>query len=130
MPGTPNRPCNHCNKLCKSGLCPDCQKKQDEIQKQARRKNDNRPSAYRRGYGPPWEKVALMQLARVPLCQDCQAKGKKKNAEVVHHIIEIEKRWDLRFDFNNLMSLCRDCHEIRHGRKADPTARKPCPPCL
>ncbi|MBR4316826.1 MAG: FAD-dependent thymidylate synthase [Alphaproteobacteria bacterium] len=44
-------------------------------------------------------------------CQDCGAKNKKLNA---HHIIPVEIDMTKAYDFNNLISLCNDCHKKRH----------------
>ena len=65
-------------------------------------------------------------------CQDCKAKGIYTKATTVHHINHVKNRPDLALEIytndgdtrrRNLVSLCHDCHEIRHGRKySDRTA--------
>ncbi len=47
------------------------------------------------------------------LCQDCLKEKKITEANEVHHIEKIRKAWDKRYDEDNLISLCGDCHKIR-----------------
>lgn len=55
------------------------------------------------------------------LCQDCLANGRYTPAEEVHHIIELtpENITDQSISLNpgNLISLCRECHKVRHGAR-------------
>lgn len=57
-----------------------------------------------------------------PVCEICERSGKTTIAEEVHHILEIEKgrnRDDMirrAFDYNNLQSLCKECHDRVHRR--------------
>lgn len=54
-------------------------------------------------------------------CQDCKEKGKittdrgGKQLEV-HHIQELEDKPELAFEDDNLITLCKVCHNHRHGR--------------
>jgi len=49
------------------------------------------------------------------LCERCQAAGYTSAATVVHHRDgnQANNAWD------NLESLCADCHETHHGRRAE-----------
>lgn len=54
-----------------------------------------------------------------PLCELCLAKGIIKPAEDIHHIDSFmnytgTKRLAKAFDFNNLMSICKECHAKEH----------------
>ena len=69
-----------------------------------------------RGYDAAWQKVRLAHLQKYPLCQDCQALGYVRPAREVHHKIKIAIAPRLRLDPDNLMSLCRQCHQIRTAR--------------
>jgi 5-methylcytosine-specific restriction endonuclease McrA len=61
-------------------------------------------------------------------CQDCKARGKYTRANTVHHVNYLEARPDLGLCAEyedgdgrvkrNLVSLCHDCHERRHGYRA------------
>lgn len=57
-------------------------------------------------------------------CQDCKAKGWYKKANHVHHVQYVRKhpRFALSKtyifqgkEYKNLIPLCHDCHEQRHG---------------
>ncbi len=69
-----------------------------------------------------WRKLRLRKLAANPLCERCASYGKICSAEVVHHKREISRGADLAemkaiaFDFNNLQSLCKPCHDVVHER--------------
>ena len=79
---------------------------------------ENRESSYRRGYDTTWERARKMYLSEHPLCENSEAAKKIKIASLVHHIKPVEDYPELRLDPENFMSLCRDCHEIEHERKA------------
>lgn len=72
-----------------------------------------RPGARQRGYDTKWDKFRAWFLQR-PGNQLCAKCGRL--AEVVHHIIPIEERPDLRLVASNCQALCRACHEKVHGR--------------
>lgn len=72
-------------------------------------------------------------------CQDCRQRlqnavnnrirletdeRKIRKAVEVHHIIELNERPDLALEDDNLISLCTQCHNIRHGREVKRFARK------
>lgn len=50
-------------------------------------------------------------------CQDCKEAGRYKKAVDVHHIVEVEENPRLFLELNNLISLCKDCHNKRHNRQ-------------
>lgn len=56
---------------------------------------------------------------RHPLCSRCQEQGRIVMASVAHHVVPINDGGP-RLDQANLRALCRDCHEIVHGRKREP----------
>ena len=41
--------------------------------------------------------------------------GRVTPATMVHHIVTIEERPDLRLVWENIMSLCLDCHGLKHS---------------
>lgn len=70
-----------------------------------------------------WRNLRLQYLSENPLCERCLKLGKIVSAVEVHHIIPIdmgnninEKR-TLGFDYDNLESLCTDCHTKHHKNK-------------
>ena len=50
------------------------------------------------------------------LCELCKKNGIIRQGKEVHHIVPIEKDWNKRFDYNNLILLCPDCHNAQHER--------------
>lgn len=52
-----------------------------------------------------------------PLCADCLACDKVTPATQVHHVIPFVGKDDpLRLDRSNVVSLCNECHDKRHGK--------------
>lgn len=51
------------------------------------------------------------------MCQICKRYGRMREATEVHHIQHLEDRPDLAFNNDNLISLCRSCHNAQHPEK-------------
>lgn len=51
-------------------------------------------------------------------CQDCRAHGLYAPAEQVHHVRHLLRSPLLAVEQSNLVCLCEECHERRHGRGA------------
>jgi len=55
------------------------------------------------------------------LCQDCLKVGRYSPAEIVHHVVEVTPgnvdNANITLNPENLISLCRECHAIRHGAR-------------
>jgi 5-methylcytosine-specific restriction enzyme A len=79
---------------------------------------DRRGSARDRGYDNDWRRLRDRYLRTHPLCARCDAAGKTTPAEVVHHVVPIDAGGP-RMDVDNLMPLCRACHEQVHGRRRE-----------
>lgn len=68
-----------------------------------------------------WRKLRLSHLLDHPLCELCQKEGKTVPAIDVHHIISFMsttdplKRLLLAYNPDNLMSLCKECHQKVHN---------------
>ena len=68
-----------------------------------------------------WKQLRLSKLQQQPLCEICQSKGITKLAVDVHHIVSFMstndylQRLHLAFDPDNLMSLCKECHQEIHN---------------
>lgn len=96
------------------------------IQKQERKKTSSqrketdmrklRQAAYSR---TDWRKMRETYLKTHPICEDCLAKGKVTPATDVHHLKSPfkggEVNYSLLLDYDNLMSLCKECHGNRHA---------------
>ena len=69
-----------------------------------------------------WRRLRQAYLQEHPLCEQCLKSDKVTAATEVHHVIPISyandllKMKDLGFNYNNLMSLCSDCHHQIHNK--------------
>jgi 5-methylcytosine-specific restriction protein A len=66
----------------------------------------------------PWRTLRRAFLASVPLCHDCRQRGLMVYATEVHHIKERRDFPELAFDWDNLMALCKACHNAKRRRHA------------
>lgn len=89
-------------------------------QKHNKETDAKRGSARQRGYDRKWETFRQWFFNRAgnQYCHRCLAlKGEIIKATLIHHIIPIKERPDLRLVPENCQPLCFDCHEELHGRK-------------
>lgn len=67
-----------------------------------------------------WQQLRRMKIKNNPLCEDCLQNGFYVAAKEVHHVIPCERAHTiaemerLMYDYNNLRSLCHDCHAATH----------------
>lgn len=65
--------------------------------------------------------VRIMYLREHPLCEECMKKGKTTAGTSVHHIKSPFKGdnvdWVLMLDYNNLETVCNECHADIHNRE-------------
>ncbi len=93
-----------------------------KLKKQNRRIDTFKDIERHKIYGSKrWVKLRAVKFAMNPLCEKCAAEGRTTPAEDIHHIISfmstedpVKRRW-LAFDFDNLMSLCKRCHQAIHA---------------
>lgn len=68
-----------------------------------------------------WKKVRKTYLLQHPLCEECLKKGKVTPATSVHHIKSPFKGGEtnqfLLLDYNNLESVCHECHSEIHNKE-------------
>lgn len=67
-----------------------------------------------------WRKLRESKLLEHPLCEVCLAKGIITPAIDVHHIdsfmnYEGLKRLEKAYNYNNLQSICKECHTKLHS---------------
>lgn len=68
--------------------------------------------AYRRLYRTArWLKLRAQKLAEEPLCERHKAKGKVVPATVVNHQEPHKGNTTLFYDYDNLESVCAECHD-------------------
>ena len=61
-----------------------------------------------------YRKLRRMFKDNNPLCISCENKGRSVATEHVHHIKHVATHPELINDPNNLMALCKSCHEKMH----------------
>lgn len=70
-----------------------------------------------------WKKCRRNYLSLHPVCERCAKLGKVNRAEIVHHKVYLDstlyKVPDVALNFDNLESLCWDCHFAEHHRGKD-----------
>ena len=77
-------------------------------------KQDDRPSAARRGYDYTWQRLRRMKLNEQPLCADPfgvhAAQGEVVVATDVHHVDVVSDGNPVLTELSRLQSLCHSCH--------------------
>lgn len=67
-----------------------------------------------------WLQLRKQKLSSNPLCEDCLERGLYVSAREVHHVQPCERAKSiaemqrLMYDYNNLKSLCHECHVEAH----------------
>ena len=68
-----------------------------------------------------WHNLRETKLLEQPICERCYDNGIIRAATDVHHKIPFstgideQQMWELFLDYENLMSLCKQCHIEIHG---------------
>jgi 5-methylcytosine-specific restriction protein A len=58
-----------------------------------------------------WKAIRKAKFAANPVCEECDSKGITTQTDEIHHIVPIEVNPDLAFEWDNLKSLCVECHK-------------------
>lgn len=66
---------------------------------------------------PRWRGLSKLHKKANPLCVECEAKGIVAAVYVTDHIVPINKG-GAPYEWSNLQSLCRRCHDSKSGREA------------
>lgn len=88
--------------------------------KRQRNQTENRSERAEIYNSKEWKKLRKAYFQKNPLCERCLSMGKVVPAQHVHHIQSFmmydnkEQRMQCALDWNNLMSVCVDCHNILH----------------
>lgn len=70
-----------------------------------------------------WVRLRAWKFVNSPLCEECLKEGKVTPTDDIHHIISFmstddkSRRLWLAYDYDNLMSLCKQCHQKIHNQK-------------
>ena len=83
-------------------------------------KKDNYHSKYNSFYcSREWQQLRQAKwVAENGLCEMCRKEGVIREGKEVHHIIEISQDWSKRLDFDNLILLCPEHHNLMHERQS------------
>ena len=77
-----------------------------------------RQKAYRL---PAWRKMRDSYMKEHPICEECLKLGKVTAAEDVHHKLSPfrngEINWGVLLSYDNLESVCKECHARIHNEK-------------
>lgn len=83
-----------------------------------RKPQEGRQHANTRFYqSTEWRKLRALKLNEQPLCEECLRNGKLVKAQMVDHIIPIN-RGGAALDIENLQSLCNRCHAIKSAKES------------
>ena len=67
-----------------------------------------------------WRRLRATKLRNNPLCEDCLLENRVTPTQEIHHIIPFyvdnEINLKLAYDYDNLVSLCIECHDKRHQK--------------
>ncbi|WP_294481876.1 HNH endonuclease signature motif containing protein [uncultured Bacteroides sp.] len=94
--------------------------------KKSQKKNENNfhDAERRKVYNTErWRRLRAWKFACNPLCEMCLKDDKVVPAEDIHHVVSFMSTDDpaqrnfLAYDFDNLMSLCKQCHQRVHNSK-------------
>lgn len=111
MASAPCKPCRNCNRATRNanGFC-------DEHQQHVRdseREYENSPQrrADRKFYqSAKWKRFRAMILNKNPMCEPCEATGRTRLADHVHHVVDRKVDPSKAFDESNARRVCRSCH--------------------
>ena len=69
-----------------------------------------------------WQRLRHLKFMNNPICEVCESKGITKPADDIHHIVSFvgvknkTVAYELAYDYDNLLSVCRQCHsKLHHG---------------
>ena len=68
-------------------------------------------------YGRAWKRIRDKYVSQHPLCERCLQEGRMTPVQEVHHILPVSKGG--RHTQDNLMSLCKSCHNKIHHELGD-----------
>lgn len=116
MPRKPKRPCSFpgCPELAVEGkqYCAEHQRRED-----ARYNHYTRSPDVNKKYGRAWKRIRDRYASKHPLCEMCLAEGRMTPTAEIHHKVPVSKGG--RHDEENLMALCRSCHNKIHREIGD-----------
>jgi len=78
-----------------------------------------------------WKRIRQLKFMENPICEVCEGKGIATPAEDIHHIVSFvgikneAVKYELAYDYENLLSVCRACHsKLHHGYRWDKESKQ------
>lgn len=95
----------------------------DNEKKERERKSNRYQAKWQKYYqSNDWKSLREYKIIQSPLCENCEKFGLYIPAEEIHHLIPFgtgkseQDKWKLLLDYNNLISLCKECHLEFHTK--------------
>jgi 5-methylcytosine-specific restriction protein A len=117
------KPCKQfgCTGLVKSGYCEKHQTNNSSLRQRREYDRERNQQFHRQVYkSARWAKLRQMKLRASPFCEladRCvQRTGHPAVATVVDHVEGTAERPDLAYDWDNLRSCCKSCHDARTAK--------------
>lgn len=103
-------------------MCPTVNKLERKKKSQVPRKETDMRKLRQKAYqNKEWRKLREVYMHEHPLCDECLKKGKVTPATDVHHKKSPfkggEVNYNLLLDYDNLESVCKDCHGAIHANQ-------------
>ncbi len=117
MPWKPKRPCKYpgCKNLSDQAYCEVHRRvataERNQLYDQTVRDQEMK-EFYNSG---EWRKLRNLKLKQSPVCEECLRAGRVVPAEIADHILPAREYPEHRLRLDNLQSLCRGCHNRKHG---------------
>lgn len=114
VPRSPKRPCSYpgCPRLTDRQYCPE----HEGVQRRQYDRYERDPEVNKK-YGRAWKRIRDKYVQSHPLCERCLKEGRMTPVEEVHHILPVSQGG--RHTQDNLMSLCKSCHNKIHRELGD-----------
>lgn len=109
MPRSPKKPYSHpnCPNLTDRRYC----KEHEALERKRYNKYERSPDTNRK-YGRAWKRIRDRYITLHPLCERCKGNGRLTPAVEVHHKLPVSQGGQ--HNKENLMALCRSCHNKIH----------------
>lgn len=89
----------------------------EQNKRESRRAYDrHRGTPEERGYDWTWRGFSRRIRRERPICEWCLAKGLVVPSEEVHHVKKLKDFPELKFDPENVVAICTECHSAATAR--------------
>lgn len=96
-----------------AGVCSKCKPQAKNL------REEDRPSARKRGYDTRWDKASRGFRKKHPLCAECLRQWRLSPSEVVDHVVPHRGDWAKFWDSANWQPLCERCHNQKTRRESN-----------